>query len=366
MKNLLLTLLFVCTGSLFVAAQPWRISGYKDTSAITIVNEGKEVKVQNGAASATFPLHAEGQLLRLKSSAENERLLRLLKVDAARIDKEFHELDRSLLAGEKLINRANAFAGKKLMIVPEGYNAGPGENMNEAGNNNGGEAGGVNETPATDEGGNLWKDNWMTLLLAALGIALVSALLTRMLVKSKKAPEAAPVADPEPVAVAGTGKEPKGNATELKKVKQELTAVQAELEQLQVSHAELEKKLNVNRSFDSSYFNEAFRKLVVPMHEALESGSRKDTLESVLKMAMHFSSLTRYKIAKKQAFDEANIYYLLNQKAPGAEVVVTEIDRSTPEDKIPKNIRTVTDLLHEQGSAGLDDTILSGYRIKNL
>ncbi|PSK94034.1 hypothetical protein [Taibaiella chishuiensis] len=366
MKNFLLTLLVFCTGPLFVTAQHWRINGYKDTAAITIVNEGKEVKVQSGATAATFPLHSEGQLLRLKSSAENERLLRLVKVDAARIDKEYHDLDRSLLAGEKLINKANTFAGKKLMIVPEGYNGGPDENVDETANNNGGEAGGVNETPAADDGGNLWKDNWMTLLLAALGVALVSALLTRMLVKNKKAPEAAPVADPEPVAVAAAGKEPKGNAAELKKVKQELAAALAELEQLQATHADLEKKLNVNRSFDSSYFNEAFRKLVAPMHEALESGSRKDTLEAVLKMAMHFSSLTRYKIAKKQAFDEANIYYLLNQKAPGAEVAVTEIDRTTPEDKIPKNIRTVTDLLHEQGSAGLDDTILSGYRIKNL
>ncbi len=75
MKNLLL-IIFLCSGPLLLRAQPWQISGYKDTTAITILNEGKEVKVQSGSATATFPLHAEGKLLRLKTSGENERLLR--------------------------------------------------------------------------------------------------------------------------------------------------------------------------------------------------------------------------------------------------------------------------------------------------
>lgn len=366
MKKLLLLLSFLCTSAGLLVAQPWQINGYKDTVAITILNEGKEAKVQRGSASATFPLHVEGKLLRLKTSGENERLLRLVNVEAAKVDKQYHDLDPSLLAGEKLINKANSFSGKKLMIVPEGYSAAPDDNAYDDVNNTGGEAGGVNEAEAQPEAGNLWKDNWMVLLLGALGVALVTAVITRMAVGGKKTtPVAAPETTPEPVAAANT-KEPKGSAAELKKIKQELAEIQARLDEQLTANADLEKKLSVNRSFDSSYFNEAFRKLVAPMHEALESGSRKDILESVLKAAMHFSSLTRYKIAKKQAFDEANIYYLLNQKAPGGDVAVTEIDAQTPVDKIPKNIKPVIDLLQENNSGGLDDTILSGYRIKNL
>ena len=365
MKNILL-IISLCTGPLLLSAQPWQINGYKDTVAITILNEGKEVKVQSGSAAATFPLHAEGKLLRLKSSAENDRMLRLVKVDAAKIDKEYQALDPSLLAGEKLINKANAFAGKKLMIVPEGYSAGVEDSAYEEVNNTNGEAGGVNEPQDQQDTTNLWKDNWLYLLLGALVVALLSAAVTRALMGGKKESKPTmPEPQPEPVA-AVTGKETKGNTAELKKVKQELSDAKAQLDNLMALNTELEKKLNINRTFDSNYFSEAFRKLVAPMSEALESGSRKDIIENMLKMSMHFSSLTRYKIAKKQAFDEANIYYLLNQKTGGADVAITEIDGETPVDKVPKNIKTVIDILKENNSTGLDDSILSGYRIKNL
>lgn len=365
MKKFLL-IIFLCAGPMLLSAQPWRISGYKDTVAITIINEGKEAKVQRGSTAAIFPLRTEGKLLRLKTSGENERLMRIVNVDIAKVDQEFKALDGSLTAGEKLINRANAFVGKKLMIVPEGYAGGVEDSAYEEVNNNG-EAGGVNEPQDQQASGNVWKDNWLYLLLAALVGAILSAVVTRAVSGKKQTqPAVVPEEQPEPVVAAAEGKEPKGSAAELKKVKQELKDVKAQLDNLLSLNTELEKKLNINRTFDSNYFSEAFRKLVAPMNEALESGSRKDIIENMLKMSMHFSSLTRYKIAKKQAFDETNIHYLLNQKTAGTDVSITEIDGQTPVDKIPKNIKTVIDILKENNSAGLDDSILSGYRIKNL
>jgi hypothetical protein len=366
MKKFLL-IIFLCAGPVLLPAQPWRISGYKDTVAITIINEGKEAKVQRGSTATTFPLRTEGKLLRLKTSGENERLMRIVNVDIAKVDQEFKALDGSLTAGEKLINRANAFVGKKLMIVPEGYAGGVEDSAYREVNNNG-EAGGVNEPQDQQASGNLWKDNWLYLLLAALTGAILSAVVTRAITGNKKKiePVVVPEERPEPIVAAAEGKEPKGSAAELKKVKLELKDVKAQLDNLMSLNTELEKKVNINRTFDSNYFGEAFRKLVAPMNEALESGSRKDIIENMLKMSMHFSSLTRYKIAKKQAFDETNIHYLLNQKTAGNDVSITEIDGQTPVDKIPKNIKTVIDLLKENNSAGLDDTVLSGYRIKNL
>ncbi len=59
----------------------------------------------------------------------------------------------------------------------------------------------------------------------------------------------------------------------------------------------------------------------------------------------HFSSLTRYKIAKKQPYDETNIHYLLNRQKGVNDAPVTEINADTPIDKIPKNIKTITDML---------------------
>ena len=183
MKKFLL-IIFLCAGPMLLPAQPWRISGYKDTVAITIINEGKEAKVQRGSTAATFPLHTEGKLLRLKTSGENERLMRIVNVDITKVDQEFKALDGSLMAGEKLINRANAFVGKKLMIVPEGYAGGVEDSAYEEVNNNG-EAGGVNEPQDQQASGNLWKDNWLYLLLAALVGAILSALVTRAITGNK-------------------------------------------------------------------------------------------------------------------------------------------------------------------------------------
>lgn len=207
--------------------------------------------------------------------------------------------------------------------------------------------------------------NWMYLLAGAVAVAVVSALATRALIKGKTTP-ALPVAPAEPeIQEAEPKKDTKGDTAENKKLKAEIKSLTAQLQELQQSNATLDRNLEIYRNFDSGYFNEAFRKLIAPMNEAMEKGSEREILENLVKIMGHFSSLTRYKISKKQPYDEANIHYLLNQKAAHENLAV-DITGDTPLDKIPKNIKTILDLLKQQQSKGLDDSVIAGYRIKNL
>lgn len=210
------------------------------------------------------------------------------------------------------------------------------------------------------------KDNWLYLVLGAIAIAIVSAAVTRAVTKNKPAAREE-ITEQQPAIIPDEpkSKEPRTSAAETKKLKAEIKSLITQLQALQSSHATLDRNLEVYRNFDQSYFSEAFRKLIAPMNEALEKGSEKEILENLLKIMGHFSSLTRYKISKKQPYDETNIHYLLNQKT-GNENVAVDINGSTPIDKIPKNIKTIMDMLKQLNSKGLDDSIIAGYKIKNL
>jgi hypothetical protein len=227
-----------------------------------------------------------------------------------------------------------------------------------------GEAGGIVAENISGKS-NALKDNWIYLALGAVVIAIASSVVTKALMTNKTTPEQKIQEEPVESTVETKTKDAKGNPTELKKLKAEVKALMVQVQELQTNNANLDRNLEIYRNFDSGYFNEAFRKLIAPMNEAMEKGSEKEILENLLKMAGHFSSLTRYKISKKQPYDEANIHYLLNQKV-GNENIAVDINGSTPIDKIPKNIKTIIDMLKQQDSKGLDDSIIAGYRIRNL
>lgn len=228
-----------------------------------------------------------------------------------------------------------------------------------------GEAGGIVANESEAHKPNILKDNWIYLALGAVVIAIVSSAVTRAMSSGKTKKQELVIPEEPMVAGAPKGKDTKASAAELKKLKADLRSLMTQQEALQMVNAGLERNLEVYRNFDTGYFNEAFRKLVAPMNDALEKGSEREILENLMKIMGHFSSLTRYKISKKQPYDEANIHYLLNQKS-GNEQVAVDINSATPVDKIPKNIKTMIDMLKQQDSKGLDDSIIAGYRIKNL
>lgn len=229
-----------------------------------------------------------------------------------------------------------------------------------------GEAGGIVATENISDKPNSLTDNWIYLALGAVVIAIVSSVVTRALT-TKKIKEVEQVIQDKPIehAIETKVKDTRADSTELKRLRTEAKALMAQIQELQSNNATLDRNLEIYRNFDKSYFNEAFRKLVAPMNEAMEKGSEKDILENLLKIMGHFCSLTRYKISKKQPYDEANIHYLLNQKKSDENIAV-DISGNTPIDKIPKNIKTIIDMLKQQDSKGLDDSIVAGYKIKDL
>jgi hypothetical protein len=228
------------------------------------------------------------------------------------------------------------------------------------------EAGGINAADADADNATTGSTNlnWLYAMLGGLAIGVVAAVAVMKM--SGKKPAAIPEPTREPVAEeTDKGTSTRVPAAEVKKLKQEIKNLTAQVASMQASNESLEKNLGIYRNFDSSYFGEAFRKLIVPMNEALEKGSQKEIAEHLFRIMAHFSSLSRYKIAKKQPYDETNIHYLLNQKGSN-EATATEINADTPVDKTPKNIKAITDMLKAYGSQGLDDSIIAGYKIKNL
>ncbi|WP_118974327.1 hypothetical protein [Taibaiella koreensis] len=217
-----------------------------------------------------------------------------------------------------------------------------------------GEAGGISDT-ADDTGNNdSQRFPWLPVVLGLVAGAVITAVVMRLSSGKAKANTPRPESQPETQPIREEGRP----SPQEQKLKRQLDNLTKEKEQLQ-------QQLASDRNFDNEYYGEAFRKLVAPMHDAMERGAHREIEENLMKIMSHYSSLTRYKIAKKQPYDEANIQYLMSRKSPG-EGLATEINKDTPVDKIPKHIKPLLDLLREQGSGGLDESIISGYRIRNI
>ncbi len=231
-----------------------------------------------------------------------------------------------------------------------------------------GEAGGIDATQiatdTTDKDSNVFMQ-W----LPGVAIGLIVGLVVGLVIKKSKKPNQIEETKSDSKLFIDESVTPQGatktlSAADIKKLKEEIKSLKLQLDEAKGQTQAYKTNLDVYTDFDQKYYNEAFRKLVSPMNDAMEKGSRKEILESLLKIMSQFSSLTRYKIAKKQPYDEANMQYLMNQRMKND--VAIDIDANTPIDKIPKNIKTLIDMLSEQSSKGLDDSIISGYKIKNL
>ncbi|KAA5533444.1 hypothetical protein F0919_12960 [Taibaiella lutea] len=233
--------------------------------------------------------------------------------------------------------------------------------------NDHGEAGGIDANEIANNNKDAISGLWTGLIGGTIGAVLMLGITSYFNSRKKKTQEEQRIPDSklfidESVEVKSGNKEI--SAADVKKLKAEIKDLKLKLEEAKNETTAYKKNLDVYTDFDQKYYNEAFRKLISPMNDAMEKGSRKEIIETLLKIMSHFSSLTRYKIAKKQAYDEPNMQYLMNQRMKNDAAV--EIDSNTPVDKIPKNIKVLVDLLSEQSSTGLDESIISGYKIKNL
>jgi len=360
MKNILLILLCCALVFRLTAQEVWQVPGYLQNAEILMAGNGNEVKVSMGDITALYPVHKSGSAFKLKNVADNQKILDMLKVDAAAVNSRYTDLPEELLPAEKLITKAAMQTGKKLMIVS---GADP-VDADSTGNGIDGEnetAGGIDSSQA-DAGENTGMHiGWGYMAVAGLILIVVTAGITRYLSRSAQDKMTATTEGPT-VPATGT---PTTKSADSKTLKQQLVVLQQQCRELEAARAETEKQLMALQTFDKSYFNEAFRKLVVPMSAAIENGTQTEIVENMMKMAAHFTSLTRYKIAKKQNYDEANIRYMLQQKQ-GNDIPAMEITAATPLDKTPANMQVLIDILKRYQSSGLDEAIISGYKIKNL
>ena len=354
MKNILLILL-CCLISFSTRAQgAWQIPGYNQHVEIQVSGNSETVTINAGTVSVTYPVHKSGIALKLKNADDNRKILDVLKLDEATIDGRYSDMPESLLPSEKLITKAFQQSDKKIMITA---GTDPGDTDSPESVIDGGNelAGGIDGGQANDNGEQPGSLNWIYLGVAGLILIVVTALVTRYVSRPRET-TTAPVAE---VSAAGP------RSTDTKKLKQQIIELQQNSQQLEAEKTALEKQLAAFQTFDKTYFNEAFHRLVAPMGAAVDKGAQTEIVENMMKMAAHFASLTRYKIAKKQNYDEANIRYMLEQKQ-GVERPIAEITGTTPPDKTPRNIQALIDILKHYQSSGLDDAIISGYKIKNL
>jgi hypothetical protein len=232
--------------------------------------------------------------------------------------------------------------------------------------NDHGEAGGIDANEIANNNKDAMSGLWIGLIAGTIGAVLMLGITSYLNSKKKKTQEEQRPSDLKLFIDESVEIKPNKeiSAADVKKLKAEIKELKLKLEEAKSETTAYKKNLDIYTDFDQKYYNEAFRKLISPMNDAMEKGSRKEIIETLLKIMSHFSSLTRYKIAKKQAYDEPNMQYLMNQRMKNDAAI--EIDSNTPIDKIPKNIKVLVDLLSEQSSTGLDESIISGYKIKNL
>jgi hypothetical protein len=115
---------------------------------------------------------------------------------------------------------------------------------------------------------------------------------------------------------------------------------------------------------DSFYYNAVFEKLILPLQTALDNGDEAAVVKYAHLAMVHLSSITRVKIQKKQKYDDANIQLITGNASLTQEF--PQIDGQTPIDKIPANIRVLMNILQKNGVNGLDDTVIKGYKLKQL
>ncbi|GEM_PF-932911 len=358
MKNIFLATLLCLWSLLAMAQEPWQVPNYNNRSSLTIFDGGKHVEVKNGDEKSAFPIVKSGSQFKLKNAADNSKILSLLKLDVAVIEAKYASMGNTLSSAEKLITRASELQGQQLLMVSA--SGGAMDSVNDIVAEDEEPAGGVEGVQDEAAPSSV---NWLYVAGGALLLIIVTAAITKAMTKKSTPVIVEDEKEEQQTVAVKAGKQPAVKAEELKRLKQQVKELQQQYDALMQRNSETEKNLAQFQSFDKDYFNEAFKKLVAPLSNAMESGSQKEIVENALKIATHFSSLTRYKISKRQEHDEANILYLLGKNS---NTNTTEITAATPLDKIPKNIKVLMDILKQYQSAGLDESIVSGYKIKNL
>lgn len=345
MRKLLLISIFLFLAS-HLQAQVDRNAGtlnmqqFTGTAAIIIKND--KLKVQKEDLVDSFTLKKNGENYELATPQDQDKIYTILNVDPAQLETALKDQ-----AGPSLIAKLLAVTAKmkdqKLLLQAAANGAGDTTPVEEG-------AQPATEIPQDEATGN----NWLIALFAGIGALIVGIIIGRA-TKPVKIKE--PAFQPEPVRESNIESVQPVNNKLVEQLKQELAATREK------SNLITEKTQKLIDG-DNTYYTSVFEKIILPLQTALDNGNETEVAKYAHLAMVHFSSITRVKIRKKQNYDDANIQLITGNASLTQGFPV--IDHQTPIDKIPANLRVLIHLLQKNGVKGLDDTIIKGYKLKDL
>ena len=349
---LLIILSAICFSSfaqIDVANNTIVIKDYENTTALNLQNNN--VILKNGDRVDSFPVLQIGVVFTLKN----------LKDDSAKFYQTLRLSPE--MAKEELINTPGANRIEKLLTLTANSKDKKFVLQGKWGisHNNG-------DSPVVEEGGQpvqIAKEepaetNWLGFLMTGL-VAIVGGFFLGRLIKPKAIEEAVPEQSVEDFtqSIQSTVAAPLTEKQESK-----LLELKKELASLKEKNNLITDKTQRLIAGDNSYYTAVFDQIILPLQTALNDGNEKDVVKYTNLAMVHFSSITRVKIRKKQNYDEANIQLITGNSSQTSSYPT--IDNTTPIDKIPANLRVLIDILKKSGVNDLDDTIIKGYKLKNI
>lgn len=320
------------------------LSNYNGLAAVFI--KDNFAKVQKGDHVDSFKIDKKGTSINLVDSVDAQKVYTLLGIKAEELDQALSD-QAGANPISKLLDIASKMKDQKLVIQATSASNNP-----------------TATEPREEEGAQpatlVENSNSNTWLMPSI-IGLVALAIGFFIGKSmqKKAP-IQELKEPEPLDQSIV----EGISKISKTASKEIDVLKKTIEDLEEKNKAINAKGQQLIEGDAKYYGSVFERIILPLQTALDNGDEAETIKYLNLCMVHFSSITRLKMRKKQNYDDANIQLIMGNASLTQEFPA--IDATTPIDKIPANLRVLIQILQKSGVTGLGDTIIKGYKLKNL